>query len=283
MGETLFELGLVAEEQLLPFIEAKLGVPAVRLREGLSTPVVTLIPQEQRIAWACWPCSRSANADRGHGRTAEPAAHRRNRTRHRPDGAAGLRVRASIRRMLERCYEEDFEVDAVTADLDESAVELQADAIDVDLTAVEELVDGSPVINLVNYLILQAIRKGASDIHIEPSRKYTHRAVPRRRPAVEVLRPRRDIHPAIVSRIKVMGKMDIAEHRLPQDGRCQVMVDGKEVDLRISTLPTVLGEKVVMRVLDRSGSPSTSKRWGCPGRRWPTSNGCWPSPTGWCW
>jgi type II secretory ATPase GspE/PulE/Tfp pilus assembly ATPase PilB-like protein len=66
-----------------------------------------------------------------------------------------------------------------------------------------------------------------------------------------VLRPRRDIYPAIVSRIKVMAKMDIAEHRIPQDGRCQVVADGKEVDLRISTLPTVLGEKVVLRVLDK--------------------------------
>jgi type II secretory ATPase GspE/PulE/Tfp pilus assembly ATPase PilB-like protein len=67
----------------------------------------------------------------------------------------------------------------------------------------------------------------------------------------EVLRPRRDIYPAIVSRIKVMAKMDIAEHRLPQDGRLHVVVEGREIDLRVSTLPTVLGEKVVLRVLDR--------------------------------
>ena len=79
-----------------------------------------------------------------------------------------------------------------------------------------------------------------------------------------MLRPRRDMHPAIVSRIKVMAKLDIAEQRLPQDGRCHVVVDGKEVDLRISTLPTVLGEKVVMRVLDKRTAARSTWRPGLP-------------------
>ena len=79
-----------------------------------------------------------------------------------------------------------------------------------------------------------------------------------------MLRPRRDIHAAIVSRVKVMSKMDIAEHRIPQDGRCQVAVEGKEVDLRISTLPTVLGEKVVLRVLDRRRLTFNLDKLGMP-------------------
>ncbi|MEN0109451.1 MAG: GspE/PulE family protein, partial [Planctomycetota bacterium] len=158
---------------------------------------------------------------------------------------------ASIERMIRRAFEDDFQVDTVTADMDESAVELQADIADVDLTAVQDMVGGSPVVNLVNYLILQAIRRGASDVHIEPSRKS---GIVRFRidgQLVEMIRPRRDIYPAVVSRIKVMAKLDIAEQRKPQDGRCQVVVDGKEVDLRVSTLPTVIGEKVVLRVLDK--------------------------------
>ncbi|MCR4411421.1 MAG: GspE/PulE family protein, partial [Thermoguttaceae bacterium] len=92
---------------------------------------------------------------------------------------------------------------------------------------------------------------GASDIHIEPNRQYSVVRFRVDGQLREVLRPRRDIHPAIVSRIKVMAKMDIAEHRLPQDGRLHVAVEGREIDLRVSTLPTVLGEKVVLRVLDR--------------------------------
>ncbi len=146
--------------------------------------------------------------------------------------------------------------------LDENAVELQKDLTDLDVTSVERLVDGSPVINLVNYLILQALQKGASDIHVEPSRTYSAVRYRIDGQLIEVLRPRRDMHPAIVSRIKVMGKMDIAEHRMPQDGRCRVAVEGKEVDLRISTLPTVLGEKVVIRVLGPAPAELQSGRPG---------------------
>jgi type IV pilus assembly protein PilB len=79
-----------------------------------------------------------------------------------------------------------------------------------------------------------------------------------------MLRPRRDIFPAIISRIKVMAKLDIAEQRTPQDGRCQVVADGKEVDLRISTLPTVLGEKIVIRVLDKQRLTFNLDKLGIP-------------------
>ena len=169
----------------------------------------------------------------------------------------GMRVRpvfsfeSAIQKLSRRCYEDDFSVDTVTADLDESAVELSESPEDSASANIENLVEGSPIINLVNYLILQAMRKSSSDIHIEPSRKYSLVRFRIDGQLVEALRPRRDIHPAIVSRIKVMGKMDIAQQRIPQDGRCQVTVEGKEVDLRISTLPTVLGEKAVIRILDR--------------------------------
>ena len=81
--------------------------------------------------------------------------------------------RSSIQRTLPRCYEEGFEVDTVTADMDESTVQRQADQAEVDLTNVEAMVEGSPIINMVNYLILQAIRQGASDIHIEPGRQHS--------------------------------------------------------------------------------------------------------------
>ncbi len=253
IGETLIELGVISEEQLLPFIEEQLGMPAVRLRDGMLDPaVVRTIPQP--VATRIEALAMFRVRDTLTVALSDPQnlswideLERITRLRVRPVFAFA----ASIRRILERCYKEDFQVDSVTADLDEAAVELQADLTDVDLSAIEQMVDGSPVINLVNYLILQAIRKGASDIHVEPARSYS---VVRYRidgQLVEVLRPRREIHPAVISRVKVMGKMDIAEQRVPQDGRCQVLVDGKQVDLRISTLPTVLGEKIVMRVLDK--------------------------------
>ncbi len=188
--------------------------------------------------------------------------------------------RTAIARMLKRGYEDDFQVDAVTADMENDAVELQADITEVDIASVQDLVEGSPVINLVNYLILQSIRKGASDIHIEPSRNF---GVVRFRidgQLVEMLRPRRDIYPAIVSRIKVMAKLDIAEQRMPQDGRCQVVVDGKEVDLRISTLPTVLGEKVVLRVLDKNRLTFNLDKLGIPAGMLPTLKSLLAKPYG---
>ena len=266
LGESLLELGFASEEQLLPFIEAQLGVHSVRLREGVLDPVaVQILPQnfaEANNVLALYRIHQTLVV-------AIDDPHDLVRI-DRIEQLTGFDVlpvfafRASIKRIQRRAYEEGFQVDAVTADLDDSAVELQVDGAEMDLASVHDLVDGSPVINLVNYLILQAIRKQASDIHIEPSRKYGTVRFRIDGQLVEMLRPRRDIFPALISRIKVMAKLDIAEHRVPQDGRCQVVADGKEVDLRISTLPTVLGEKVVIRVLDKQRLTFDLNKLGIP-------------------
>ena len=266
LGEILLDLGVITEDQMLPFIQRQLGVAAVKLREGVVDPaVVRILPREaaeRLMALAMF---------RVRGELSVAMAEPQNLQKlDELERITGLNVRpvfafaGNIQKMIARAYEEDFAVDSVTADMDEAAVELQNEMVDVDLSSVESLVDGSPVINLVNYLILQSLRKGASDIHIEPDRKHTIVRFRVDGQLIEVLRPRRDIHAAIVSRIKVMGKMDIAEHRVPQDGRCQVAVEGKEVDLRISTLPTVLGEKVVLRVLDRRRVTFNLDRLGMP-------------------
>lgn len=269
LGETLLDMGVATEEDLLPHIAQQLGVPALRLREGLVDPLAVRALDREF-------CERHGVLALFKVRDVLTVAlddpndlDRLDRVERR----CGLRVapifafRASIERMIARAYEDDFQVDTVTADMDESAVELQADLTDVDLTAVQDMVGGSPVVNLVNYLILQAIRRGASDVHIEPSRKH---GVVRFRidgQLVEMIRPRRDVYPALVSRIKVMAKLDIAEQRKPQDGRCQVVVDGKEVDLRVSTLPTVIGEKVVLRVLDKQRLTFNLDELGIPARQ----------------
>jgi len=266
LGEALLDLGFASEEQLLPFIESQLGVTSVRLREGLLDPVaVQLIPRPLAESLNVLALFRVRNTLVV--ATEDPQDLDVIDT---IESLTGLEVRpvfafhVSIQRMQRRAYEEDFRVDAVTADMDESAVELQVETSDVDIASVHDLVDGSPVINLVNYLVLQAIRKSASDIHIEPSRKFGTVRFRIDGQLVEMLRPRRDIFPAIVSRIKVMARLDIAEQRIPQDGRCQVVADGKEVDLRVSTLPTVLGEKVVIRVLDKQRLTFNLNKLGIP-------------------
>ncbi len=138
----------------------------------------------------------------------------------------------------------------------------QAGAIDIELPddrseeiSIEKLrtmVDEAPIVRLVNLIINQAVADGASDIHVEPHRRalqirYRVDGILR-----DVMSPPKAVQPAMVSRIKIMANMDIAERRVPQDGRIHIVVEGKEYDLRVSSLPTVFGEKVVMRILDQS-------------------------------
>jgi type IV pilus assembly protein PilB len=253
LGETLVELGFVTEDELLPIFERRLGVPAVKLRDGMVDPlVVPLIPRDRADALSALPLFKVRQTLCV--AMAEPQnlalideIERLTKLRVRPVFVS----RNSIQRMIARCYEKGFHVDTVTADLDSAAVEVSEDAVQVDLQNASESEDGSPVINLVNFLIMQSLRQRVSDIHIEPGRRHTIVRFRVDGQLREVLRPRRDLHPVIISRIKVMAKMDIAEHRLPQDGRVHVVVEGNEIDLRVSTIPTVLGEKAVIRVLDR--------------------------------
>jgi type IV pilus assembly protein PilB len=123
-----------------------------------------------------------------------------------------------------------------------------------DYNQIDEMAGGSPVINLVNGLIQRAVRDGASDIHIESGRNRSFVRFRIDGLLYEVLSTRADLHPAIISRLKIMANLDIAERRLPQDGRLQVMTQGRSVDLRFSSLSGIYGEKVVLRVLDKNQS-----------------------------
>jgi type IV pilus assembly protein PilB len=253
LGETLLEMGIVEEDSLLLFLGQQLAIPAVRLRSGLVDPIaVQRIPRAKAESL----CALGLFLVRD---TLTVAMREPKNLRHIDELSriTGLQIRpvlamrGSIERMLKTCYEENFAVDEVTADLDEDSVSIDTEAIDVSLADVVSLTDGSPVINLVNYIIVQAIRQKASDIHFEPSQNAS---VVRYRVdgyLREILHPKREYHAAMVSRMKVLAKLDISERRTPQDGRIHLRVDGREIDLRISTLPTILGEKVVMRVLDK--------------------------------
>jgi len=149
----------------------------------------------------------------------------------------------------------------------EQAIEEFKKEFDFDnITEVDEKtlseINNAPVVKLVNSIIRQAIRSKASDIHIEP---FEHHVRVRFRidgELQEIMSPAKSTHAAIVTRIKIMGKMDIAEKRVPQDGRYEAVIDGKEVDLRISSLPTVYGEKIVIRILQRDSTMLTRKQLG---------------------
>jgi len=148
----------------------------------------------------------------------------------------------------------EVNVDSFLASIEESDVLVaETEAIDEGpVTDLDKMVEGSPIINLVNLAMLTALRAGASDVHIEPERDGTHIRYRIDGQLREMLRPPKGMHAAIVSRVKVIGRMDISEKRLPQEGRVHLIADGREVDLRVSTMPTILGEKVVLRILDKA-------------------------------
>ncbi len=127
---------------------------------------------------------------------------------------------------------------------------------DRSVTDLDKTVAGSPVVDLVNIVLLTAIKDGASDIHIEPEKKGTQKGT-RIRYRIDgrlrdLIKPPTGLHAAITSRVKVIGKMDIAEKRLPQEGRVRIVAEKREIDLRVSSMPTLLGEKVVLRILDKA-------------------------------
>jgi len=141
----------------------------------------------------------------------------------------------------------DYNVDDIISDMTDVEVIQDEEDISEDL---EKMAGQSPVIKFVNYLISNAIKEGASDIHIEPKGKFTRIRYRIDGVLFETIQPPLKMHPAIVSRIKIMSNLDISERRLPQDGKISVIVGGREIDLRVSTLPTNHGEKVVIRILD---------------------------------
>jgi type IV pilus assembly protein PilB len=132
----------------------------------------------------------------------------------------------------------------------------------IDLQTLEEMADAAPVRKLLNYVLLVAIRDRASDIHFEPFEDEFKMRYRIDGTLYEMLPPPKSIALAIASRIKVMANLDIAERRLPQDGRIELVVNAAPVDLRVSVLPTMFGESVVMRVLDRSNVQLDLERIG---------------------
>ncbi len=256
IGSTLMDLGALNANSLVGALARRTGVKGCVLRHGLIDPkVAKIIPKEEAAHLQVLPMFRVhdeltvAMVDP----ESVPVVDRlRNLT--------GCRIRPILvleENLLEyqrKYLASEVTVDAFLASIDESNVTIsENEAIDEGpITDLDRMVDGSPVVNLVNLAILTAVRDGASDIHIEPDRESTHIRYRIDGQLRELLAPPRGMHAAIASRIKVIGRMDIAEKRLPQEGRVHLVADGREIDLRVSSMPTVLGEKIVMRVLDKS-------------------------------
>jgi type IV pilus assembly protein PilB len=266
LGELLVEEGMVEETAVLNCLANHLGLPAVKLRPGLVDPlVVDTIEKElaeQHLIIPMFKVEEMLTVA-----MAEPQALLVVDDLER---TTGLRIQpvialaSNIREFIKKYYAQNVKIDSFLASLEDAKVEvIEKEAIDEDsVIDLAEMTDGSPVVNLVNMSVLQAVKEGASDVHIEPDKHCVRIRYRIDGVLHDLMTPPREWHAAIVSRIKVVGRMDIAEKRVPQEGRIHIMVEGREIDLRISSMPTILGEKIVMRILDKSNLQLNLDRLG---------------------
>jgi len=255
LGEMLVEQGVISASTLVDALGKCLSVPACQLRHGLIDPaVLKLIGADEAERLLALPMFKVRDS-----LTVAMAQPQSLPAIDRLQQLTGCRIRpvlaldANIREFIKKYAGGEVSVDAFLTSLGESQVEVvEREAIDEGpVTDLDKMVAGSPIINLVNVALMTAIRDKASDIHIEPEKKGTR--VRYRIDGVlrDLMKPPPGMHAAIVSRVKVIGKMDIAEKRLPQEGRVRIISEGREIDLRVSSMPTLLGEKLVLRILDK--------------------------------
>ena len=254
LGELLVEQGVIGSQALVHALAKVHGIRGVRLRHGLIDPaLLSLIGVEQAERLRAIPMFRVR--DELTVAMADPASLPAIDAIER---ASGLKVRpllaleTDIIEYIRKYSGGNLDVDEFLTSLTESDVEVvERERVDEDTTDLDHMVEGSPIVNLVNVALLTAVRDGASDIHIEPSPSGTRVRYRIDGSLRDLMNPPAGMHSAIVSRVKVIGKMDIGEKRLPQEGRVRIVAEGRDIDLRVSSLPTLLGEKLVVRVLDK--------------------------------
>jgi len=246
LGKTLVDMGFIAMRDVLAALSDQLGVPLVSIDgpPSVSTETETLSPRFLR-QFRCLPLSRD-----DHTVTLAMADPLDVETIATVRSCTGLKINAVL------AYEQEI-LDAIDKYYGEKAradadIDLDGAELSEDLEHLRDMASEAPVIRQVNAIIAQAVEKRASDIHLEPFEKefrirYRVDGVLYNQDA-----PPREMKAAMISRVKLMAKLNIAERRLPQDGRIKIKTLGREVDLRVSTLPTLYGESVVMRLLDRS-------------------------------
>ena len=253
LGEVLVEKEFCSEEQVLEALAAEFGVPYVRLDSRLFDPkVFDTIPRDFIEKNAVLPLFKVRDVLTV--AVAEPTnvfLLDQLRDMARCEVQIAVAGAKDIRRMVQTYVPNTrvFVIDDIIDDASGGAVELIEESIE-DIGADADVAGESPIIRLVNYFIYNAVRAGASDIHIEPTERQLRIRYRVDGALYQSLEPPVHLAPAVSSRIKIMANLDISERRLPQDGRIHVMMEGRPIDLRVSTLPMPYGEKVVIRVLD---------------------------------
>jgi len=254
LGYTLAKLGFVSDQEITNFLSQQYRVPTINLDEyEVDTEILKLVSKDQCERHRTLPVSRAgsslivAMADPTNlhaiddlkfltGYNIEPV----------------IASESAIVSAIERYYSTGPSYDEVMAGFDESEIEFTGEDDELNALELEKASEDAPVVRLVNMVLLNAIKKGASDIHIEPYEKKLRVRYRIDGVLIEEMSPPLKLKNAIVSRLKIMSQLDIAERRLPQDGRIKLKLGrGREMDFRVSVLPTLWGEKIVMRLLDK--------------------------------
>ena len=253
IGQVAIRMGLVDEEQVTEALAEQWGMPMVDLAEtNIASKVLETVPETMASIYKIMPIS--LKDDVLTVAMAEPqnvAALDDLRNFLGMDVRGAVSSAKAVEEAIVTYYqgrEDSIEdvLEEITADFEDVEDDI------VDLASAEELADAAPIRKLLNMILLLAIKDQASDIHFEPFEDEFKIRVRADGVLYEMVPPPRHLAAAIITRIKVMAELDIAERRLPQDGRIELNVGGNPVDMRVSVLPTLFGESVVMRVLDRT-------------------------------
>ncbi len=256
LGELLVDQGVIQSGTLVRVLARQFGIRGCHLRHGLIDPeLMSMIGPEEAERLRAIPMFKVR--DTLTVAMAEPQSLPKI---DRLCQLTGCKIRpvmaleANIVEFVKKYAEGGNDIDEFLASLSEEQVDVvERESVDEGPeTNLDRMIEGSPIVNLVNMSLMTSIRDGASDIHIEPDKKGTRIRYRIDGKLRDLMKPPSGLHAAIISRLKVIGKMDIAEKRLPQEGRVRIMAEGRGIDLRVSSMPTLLGEKVVIRILDKS-------------------------------
>jgi len=254
LGYTLVKLGYVEETEISKMLARQYRMPAVDLsRFEVDPKILKLLPPDMAVKHTVLPLKRE-------GRTLTVAIADPNNVTAiedmkfitRCDVFPVIAGEYTLRNAIEKYYQQsDAQLQTLLKDIEAAEdLEVVAEEVDEDVKA-QDLADDAPVVKLINGLLTDAVKRGASDIHIEP---FEHEMRVRYRvdgALHEVMKPPIKMRAALTSRIKIMAQLNIAERRVPQDGRIKLKFGAKVIDYRVSTLPVLFGEKIVLRILDK--------------------------------
>ena len=261
----LFKLGYFEEPELVEILSGHYSLDRIEIEEiEIDADVVATVPHKLAIKHQVLPVSQHngtitvAMADPSNILALNDIKFLTGR-----DIRVVLAEETPLKAQLERMYEENVSYDTIIGDMDQDDVEVVSADDDFDLHEMERASEDAPVVKLVNAILTDAIKKGASDIHIEPYEKSFRVRFRIDGVLYEIMKPPLKLKNAITSRLKIMSDLDIAERRLPQDGRIKLKLGNRrEMDFRVSVLPGIHGEKVVLRLLDKSNLQTDMTKLG---------------------